>query len=50
MAKLLWPKSRDNQVNCFILTLNVISEQQEAVCCRKEFTVERITFFNSRVF
>jgi len=47
VAKLLWLKSHDNHMNCYIKTLNVISEQQEAVCCRREFTEERITFFSS---
>jgi hypothetical protein len=49
VAKLLGPKPPDNHVNCLIQTLNVISEQQEAVFCRREFTEERIKFFSSRV-
>ena len=48
MTKVL--KSRGNHVNCFIKTLKVISEQQETVCCRREFTEERIIFFSFRVF
>jgi hypothetical protein len=37
-------------VNCFIQALNLISEQQEAVCCRRDFTEVSITFFSSRIF
>jgi len=31
-------KSRGKHVILFIQTLNLISEQQEAVCCRRDFT------------
>jgi len=30
--------------------MNIISEQQEAACCRREFKEECIIFFSSRVF
>jgi len=43
-------KSRDVHVTCFIQTFQLISEQWEAVCCRREFTEECIIFFSSRVF
>jgi len=39
-----------NHVNCFIRTLNGISEQQEALCYRRKCIEQRITFFNSRFF
>ena len=48
MAKVL--KSRGNHVICSIQTLKLISKQQEAAWCRREFTEERIIFFSSRVF
>jgi len=37
-------------VTCFIQILKVICEQEEAVCCRTEFTEKRITFFSSQAF
>jgi len=43
-------KYGSNQVSCFIRTLNVIGEQQEALCCRRKCIEQRITFFNSRFF
>jgi len=43
-------KCRDKHVNCFIQTLNVISDGQEAVCFRREFTEGRIIFFSPQVF
>jgi len=43
-------KSRGNHVTCFIQTLNLISEQQEAACYRRDFTEGYVIFFNSRVF
>jgi hypothetical protein len=43
-------KHGSKHVNCFIRTLNVISEQQEALCYRRECIEQRIMFFNSRFF
>jgi hypothetical protein len=37
-------------VNCFVLTLNVISEQQIALYYRRECIEQRIMLFNSRFF
>ena len=37
-------------MTCFIQTLKVIFEQQEAKCYRREFIEERIIFFSSLVF
>jgi len=43
-------KSLGNQVNFFLRTLNLISEQQAVVCCRRKFTEECNIFFSSRIF
>ena len=37
-------------MNCFIQTWSIISEQQEAVCYRREFTEECVILFSYRVF
>jgi len=43
-------KSRGSRMTCFIQTLKVISDRQEAVYYRRQFTEEHVIFFSSRVF
>ena len=43
-------KYGSNHVDCFIRTLNVISEQQEALCYRRKCREQRIMVLNARFF